>query len=429
MAYKGNEIVNVARTCIGKKYASSFNGYAMDCSGLVAYCLYKTLGIKKATIGTGCKQQWNYFSGRSHKGTVLYQSSSMSGKGKNISSSQVKAGDLLYKFFYDGGQNHHVMIATGSGKGTVDASGGAGVVREKSSYPWAFQDVDLWVRMYEDGAQSSTTTTVMQQEASNPTTSSGQSPISTGNVQSPAPSSPVITSATDSSGNPSSSGSSQDTSSSADVTSQVSYDYSYLLAGGLPLTSVDTYKGAMTSILANIKSTKNLVYNGATLLGKSLGFLYDLTHGGSFKFILPEFSESYNANYEVINIPGRSSDIQSYSGTSSPQRSVSLQLMAGEGLYKGSDPVTDLHKDLAFLKSLLYPDYNSSVALPPAIVLLYLGPKSVLKGVMTTCSINMKKPYTVDGIPMYAEVSFTITQASDDPPDYKDVRSQSTVAY
>ena len=161
MAYKGNEIVQVARTLLGKKYGSYYDGYRMDCTGIVCYCLNKTLGIKKSVIGGGCKQHWEYFTRESHKVTVLYKSSSRDTNktGINLSASKVKAGDLMYKFNYDNSGNHHVVIATGNGIGTIDASGGAGVVRERTDYKWAFQDVDLWVRMYEDGATTSNTVT------------------------------------------------------------------------------------------------------------------------------------------------------------------------------------------------------------------------------------------------------------------------------
>lgn len=402
MAYKGNEIVQVARTLLGKKYGSYYNGYRMDCTGIVCYCLNKTLGIKKSVIGGGCKQHWEYFTRNSHKGTVLYKSSSRDTNktGINLSAPKVKAGDLLYKFNYDNSGNHHVVIATGNGIGTIDASGGAGVVRERTDYKWAFQDVDLWVRMYEDGATTSNTVTNEQldQEVNGPG-STGETTTS-----------PVI-------------------STTSPVSSTTSYDYSYLLAGGLPLTSVDVYEGAMTKVLSNIKSSGTTKISGISVANSSLGFVSDLTHGGQFKFILPEFSEEYTANYENISIPGRSSDIQSYSSTSSPTRTVSLQLMAGEGLYKGSDPIEAMHKDIAFLESLVYPDYSSSIVLPPAIVLVYLGPKSILKGVITSVSVNYHKPYTVKGEPMYAEVSFTVVQASDNPADYKDMRSRNSTTY
>lgn len=424
---KGTDILNMARSCIGKKYGSYYNGHRMDCSGLVRYCLTKLCSVSGSALGGGCKQQWEYFTGRHHKGTVLYQASSMLGKGKNISTSKVKAGDLLYKFNYDNSGNHHVMIANGKG-GTVDASGGAGQVREKQPYSWAYKEVGLWVRMDEDGSSNATTTTNLSNETSKPSTStkSSTSNLSSGNVQDSASSSPVVAATTDEEGDPEG----DEGSSSANVSSTTQYDYSYVLAGGLPLTSVDTYKGAMTKILSEISSKKNLVFNGATLKGHALGYLYDLTNGGSFKFILPEFSESYQANYDAITIPGRSSDVQSYSSTSSPSRTVSLQLMAGEGLYNyGASSEDALLNDIAFLKSLCYPDYQSSIVKPPPIVLLYLGPSSVLKGVVTTCTVNGKKPYTVDGKPMYFEVSFTVVQATDNPPDYKDIRNKSSVAY
>lgn len=413
MAYRGQELVQIFRTLIGKSYESRYENFTLDCTGSVCYCLYKALGIKKDDIGTGCRQHWEYFTLKRHKGTVLYKSSSRDThkSGMNVPTSKVKAGDLLYKFNYDNSSNHHVVMATGSGYGTIDASGGAGVVREKSSYEWAFKDVDLWVRMYEDGETTGTTVTSPSLGTEINAGSGGGTPTgSTGEVSQ----SPVINIFDPSTGS---------------TSSTTSYDYSYLLAGGLPLTSVDVYKGAMTKILSEIRAGGASQISGVSVANKALGFVSDLTHGGQFKFILPEFSEEYTANYETISIPGRSSDIQSYSSTSSPSRSVSLQLMAGEGLYTGSNPIESMQKDIAFLKSLAYPDYSSSIVSPPPIVLVYLGPTSIIKGVITAVSVNYHKPYTTEGEPMYAEVSFTVVQASDDPPDYKDVRNRSTTSY
>ena len=399
MAYKGNDIVTQARTCLGKSYGTWYAGHYMDCTGLVVYSCQKAgLNVSRSKMGGGCKQHWEYFNKSSHVGNVLFKSSShmTHGTGKKITKSQVKAGDLLYKFNYDNSGNSHVVIATNSSGGTIDASGGAGVVREKSSYDWAFQDVDLWVRMYEDGATSTTET-----EPAIPTVDDGGS-------------SPVITTVDTDTG---------------DVTSTISYDYSYLLAGGLPLTNVDVYKGTMETMLKQIQSSQSYLVNGTYLAGSSSGFIYDLTHGGSFRFILPEISEEFSANYETISIPGRSSEVHSYNNTASQTRSISLDLMAGTGLYISTDPVGDMQKDIAFLKSLLYPDYSSSVVRPPAMVLAYLGPSSIIKGVITTLSVNYKKPYTVAGIPMRAEITIGITQASDDPADYIDMRQRKTVSY
>lgn len=426
----GDKIVSRAKTCLGKAYGSYYNGHRMDCSGLVRYCLVKECGVSSSAIGGGCKQHWEYFTKKSHKGTVLYQASSINASGKDLSKSKIKKGDLVYKMNYDGKENRHVAIATKDGTfNTIDASGGAGQVREKSNYSWMFKDVQLWVRMGEDGSTSETKSTSVQTETSKSSTSkksSTSSISSSSSVQEPADSSPVVTSTTDELGDPDS-GEESEGSASANVTFMTQYDYSYVLAGGLPLTSVDTYKGAMTKILSKISSSENLVYNGATLKGYSLGYLYDLTNGGSFKFILPEFSEQYSANYDAISIPGRSADVQSYTSTSSPQRTVSLQLMAGEGLYAyGEDSEDALLNDIAFIKSLCYPDYETSIVKPPPIVLLYLGPSSILKGVMTSCSINGKKPFTRDGRPMYFEVNFTVVQATDNPADYKDVRNRGT---
>jgi hypothetical protein len=360
----------------------------MDCSGLIAYCVHK---LFNKSIGGGCKQQWEYFTKSGHIGKILYCSSNhlVVKTGKDITSSQLKAGDLIYKFNYDGVGNHHALIATGSGAGIIDASGGTSIVREQSNYAWALKDVDLWVRLYEDGETYDSSA-----------------------VGATTPSSDVV----DTEG--------------GTTTATSYYSYAYLLAGGLPLTNVDVYKDAMTSILSEISKSPSYVLNDSLLAGKSLGYITDLTHGGYLKFILPEnYTEAYSASYETISIPGRSSDVLSYNSTPSPTRAVNITLMAGEGLYKMSSPVEAMQKDIAFLKSLVYPDYTSAIVRPPAIVLLYLGPCSIIKGVVSEISVNYKKPYTVDGKPMRAEISFTVVQASDDPADYKDVQDRDPVTH
>lgn len=197
------------------------------------------------------------------------------------------------------------------------------------------------------------------------------------------------------------------------------YNSSHLLAGGLPLTNIDIYHDAMMGALSNIEQA-----------GYDKGYLLDLKNGGEFKFFIPEYDHGISVNWNSQSIPGRSIEARGYSDTSAPSVSISVDLIAGEGLYKSQeDPVEAMNQDIAFVKSLCYPDYSKALVLPPPVVLLSLGSNFSMKGIVQSVDTSYKKPFDKQNRPMYVTLRFTVVQVSDNPPDYTDIRNRTSRSY
>lgn len=184
------------------------------------------------------------------------------------------------------------------------------------------------------------------------------------------------------------------------------------------LTSYDQDATIMSSNLSRVKAE-----------GFDYGYLIDMTHGGEFRFYVPEFSEQAGAQWSDIEIRGRSVNVKSYESTSSRNITVSLDLYAGVGIYKatsgesGEDTVSRLHKDMYFVKSLEYPDYTNVITRPPSVVNLILGSAINISGVISNVTVEHLKPLDQYNRAMYVKLSFTVTQTAVNPIDYTDVRN------
>lgn len=184
------------------------------------------------------------------------------------------------------------------------------------------------------------------------------------------------------------------------------------------LTSYDPYADLITRNLSRVSA-----------VGYDYGYLIDMTNGGEFKFYIPEFSEQAGAQWDTIDIRGRSVDVKAYKSTSSRTITISLDLYAGVGVYKatsnesGEDTVDRLHRDAYFLKSLEYPDYSNVITRPPAVVHLILGSALNIVGVVSNVVVEHLKPLDQYNRAMYLKVSFTVTQIATNPVDYRDVRN------
>lgn len=162
-----------------------------------------------------------------------------------------------------------------------------------------------------------------------------------------------------------------------------------------------------------------------TATGFDYGYLIDLTHGGEFKFYVPEFSESAGVNWQDVEIIGRSVTVKAYNHTSSRKITLNLDLFAGEGVYEfdsEEEAMTKLHKDVNFLKSLEYPDYSNPIVRPPSTVQLILGANINLVGVIESVTVDNKKPLDAQNRSMYVSVAINFAQTAIDPPDYLDIR-------
>ena len=372
MAVTGADIIAEARKHKGKPYVWGKQGpNSFDCSGFTKYVIKAVTG---KSISSGARYQLNSLK---KSGKILY-----------LSPKQWQAGDMVFIKDPDVNPSYsatHVGFALGNGgTGFIHASSSKGKVVEQTSYDYAKKYFVGLARLYSGGAMN-----VGDQS-----------------------------SVTDSSGTSSSGSFIQDPSVNGPTSSAAVSDNWQALAGGLNLTNIDTYKSIMNSTLSSIQSA-----------GSNRGYIVDLTNGGRFEFILPEFGETNTVNYDQISIPGRSSEVMSYTTTSGRRVSVNVELFAGEGLYTGSDPIGAMQKDIAFLKSLAYPNYSGPIVLPPPVVLCYLGPEVIIKGVVTSVGTEYKKPYTTSGIPMRANISIDIAQTSDNPADLYDMRNRSSRSY
>lgn len=191
------------------------------------------------------------------------------------------------------------------------------------------------------------------------------------------------------------------------------------LAGGLPLSQVNSYQQELQSALKRIRSE-----------GINKGMIVDLKNGGSIQFHIPDdISDSNPVSWEDVAILGRSVPVKGYENSGPRTIGFELELFAGVEVSSSStDPVAKLQNDVAFIQSLTYPDYSTSLVLPPATTLLSLGNILKLKCVVVTADITWKKPYTQDGKPMRATISMSLQAVSDIPPDYRAVRGRTDAA-
>ena len=104
---------------------------------------------------------------------------------------------------------------------------------------------------------------------------------------------------------------------------------------------------------------------------------------------------SVQANWDTINVLGRSSQYKSYQGTSSRAYSFSMDLHADmlwtrSGDY-GNDGETDLLPIINFLEGLSYPEYSVNTIKPPVIV-LRIADSYYVRGVPTSVDITKSLP-------------------------------------
>lgn len=209
----------------------------------------------------------------------------------------------------------------------------------------------------------------------------------------------------------------------SDAETMQEYGVDVTVGGADPLeydsfTSHDPYTLTMGINLSRVKAE-----------GFDYGYLIDMTHGGEFKFYVPEFTEQAGANWGDISIRGRSVTVKSYESTNSRSINISLDLYAGVGVYKstsgedGEETVSRLHRDAFFIKSLEYPDYSNVITRPPSVVNLILGPSVNISGVVSNVIIEHMKPFDSLNRSMYLKVSFTVTQIAVNPIDYSNIRN------
>lgn len=213
--------------------------------------------------------------------------------------------------------------------------------------------------------------------------------------------------------------------SGGEYTSNSSIDTITGLSGGLPLSNVNEYVEELENAIDTFSEPEN-----------SYCSLVDLTNGGEFKFYLPEsYTESLPISWDTnANIIGRSVPATGYNSSGPRSIPLELTLVAGAGYYsspgKSHNEIMDLmYKDIAFIKSLVYPNYDYTIVQPPSVVLLSLGSKIKLRGVVSSLNITYGKPKDSQNRSMMVIISLTVSQVSDEPPGRSDVLSGNLRSY
>lgn len=158
-----------------------------------------------------------------------------------------------------------------------------------------------------------------------------------------------------------------------------------------------------------------------------------------FGYIPEEISDSKSANYNLIDIPGRSEPIVSYMNSSLRELSLHLIFMAGIGQDKhtigDSTNVTEddplrVKQKVDWLRSLMHPDYSSAgIVRPPHRVLLSIG--NLIKSVCIAMSVNAtyKSPWDDKLLPYIAEVDIVFSEVNEIPPGYTSIRNGTNNLY
>lgn len=159
-----------------------------------------------------------------------------------------------------------------------------------------------------------------------------------------------------------------------------------------------------------------------------------------FDYIPEEITDSKSANWNPIDIPGRSEPIMGYTSSSSRELSLHLMFVAGvgqsttpssfhvanaseDGVRPEPDSAVGVKVKVDWLKSLVNPDYsNPNVVKPPHRILLSIG--RLIKSICIVSTVNVlyRSPWDEYLLPYIAEVDLSLLEVNKVPPGFSDVR-------
>ena len=131
-----------------------------------------------------------------------------------------------------------------------------------------------------------------------------------------------------------------------------------------------------------------------------------------------EYSFSYSATINTVDIPGRTQPYHMYSFNSSPETTLPIRL--GVGFTHHSADA--LWADINFLISLCYPDYSGQVVRPPHEVLVFLSGYKNFKGLVKSVQETARAGWNSSGKPLTAEMALSVSIIYEFPPDLNDFR-------
>lgn len=155
-----------------------------------------------------------------------------------------------------------------------------------------------------------------------------------------------------------------------------------------------------------------------------------------FGYIPEELSDTKTANWNAIDIPGRSEPILGYVNSSSREFSLHLRFLAGVDQLKNpstssgepnrnttEDNTSAVKQKVDWCRSLVYPDYtNPNLIKPPHRVLFSIG--RLIKSICVVSSVNAiyKIPWDINLLPLLAEVDLTLQEVNNIPKGYSEIR-------
>lgn len=137
--------------------------------------------------------------------------------------------------------------------------------------------------------------------------------------------------------------------------------------------------------------------------------------------MMPEVSISKSVRWNYIEIIGRSHPVLGYASSGPKTYTFTLMFFANPSS-EDKRSLDQISRDLRFLESLAYPDYDRGGVFPPHRCLIKLGSQSKMVGVIENVDIYDKTLWK-DGKPVYAEAAVTFIEAHKNPVSYSVIRS------
>ena len=156
-------------------------------------------------------------------------------------------------------------------------------------------------------------------------------------------------------------------------------------------------------------------------------YLVDLGSSPLQKLKFPHLPESLGwertANYNPVDVIGRSSQVYQYSSTTTRSFNLELKFYASIHQSDGGDPTRYVLDKLKWLESLALPDYDRVVARPPHPVLFKIGSWLSVRCLVQSVASEVQGPWEVETLlPYYGTSRISMVEVPTTPWGYREVR-------
>jgi hypothetical protein len=146
-----------------------------------------------------------------------------------------------------------------------------------------------------------------------------------------------------------------------------------------------------------------------------------------FQFLPTDAVESKSAKYTGHDILGRSTPIFAYSGSEARSLRLTLQFYVAPFQRNDSPSLNDIADHVNFLRSLVYPDYQTAIE-PPHKVIVRLGDLVAMEAICQNYSLSFPSNVwdvgnTLPGLPYHCAVSLDFLEVRGIPPDFSDIQN------